>query len=116
MRADLVGINNLITQGNSKNCMNGHTNQGHYPVGSWTQFCKMLKLNAKSLSSQVVTSVRFNAVPREQQELAQRALRNNFSGIVSQTYNQKNIEALHFVLQVVGYIVNANNDPTGYNY
>ena len=55
-------------------------------------------------------------MPREQQELAQRALRNNFSGIVSQTYNQKNIEALHFVLQVVGYIVNANNDPTGYNY
>jgi len=43
-------------------------------------------------------------------------LRNNFSGIVSQTDNQKNIEALHFVLQVVGYIVKANNDPTGYNY
>ena len=33
-----------------------------------------------------------------------------------ETYNQKNIEALHFVLKVVGYIVKANNDPTGYNY
>ena len=30
--------------------------------------------------------------------------------------NQKNIEALHSVLQVVGYVVNANNNPTGYNY
>jgi len=35
---------------------------------------------------------------------------------VSGTYNQKNIEALHFVLEVVGYIVNANNNPKGYNY
>ena len=67
MRADLVGINNLITQGNSKNCMNPHTNQGHYSVGGWTQFCKMSKLNAESISSQVVTSVRFKAVPIEQQ-------------------------------------------------
>ena len=67
MRADLVGINNLITQGNSKNCMNAHTNQGRHSVGSWTQFCKTLKLNAEIISSQVVTSVRFKAVPIEKQ-------------------------------------------------